>query len=101
MCPYPQTPRYDSLKTLLSNILRYFLVQTDETGDTHDRASLLEVRKCKLQDYLDSFSRNMEDKDRLVAHGYSKDLWEKVGPREMVVGKRDSYCTGCLFDCQD
>ena len=140
----PQTPRYDSLKTVLSSILRYFLTldvsePTSETtppqgagaegggagettppqgagaegggagettppqgagpegggagettppqgagaegggaGETTPPCGVLEIRKCKLQEYLDNLPRNKEDLVNLVAHGYSKQLWDKV-----------------------
>ena len=92
----PQTPRYDSLKTVLSSILRYFLTldvsePTNETtppqgagaegggaGETTPPCGVLEIRKCKLQEYLDNLTRNKEDLVNLVTHGYSTQLWDKV-----------------------
>ena len=117
---HTQTPRYDSLKTLLSNILRHFLTLDPGTDNCHDNmgvteeghhgdvgvASLLDSRKQQLQHYLDTLPRNTEDKKRLLAHSYSRDLWEKVcmclasGLRCVCVCVLAGYSEG-VCDCED
>lgn len=100
-------PRYDSLKTLLAGILRHFLSLDDTseaaavTGDGEGAGEMevkvrtereseregevevkpstsLEVRMDKLQQYIEQLPRNIEDKRKLVDHGYSERLWDQV-----------------------
>ena len=88
-------PRYDSLRTVLSGILRHFLTldTSVEAATTHDsgggegeedgevkRPSPLETRMAKLEQYIEQLPRNVEDRQKLVEHGYSETLWNKVSP---------------------
>ncbi len=73
-----QTPRYDSLKLLLSGILRYFLTLQVETSDDENVQAVLIERQRLLQVYIDDFPRNREDKERLISSGYSSNLWNRV-----------------------
>ncbi len=78
---YLQSPRYDSLKSLLSSLIRYFLTHLQATPTTTvqpDKNDDLSLRVFELERYLDNFSRNAEDKKQLLKCGYSDRLWEEV-----------------------
>ena len=88
-------PRYDSLRTMLSGILRHFLtlnsseaavtaasdggreIAPDEVGEVK-QPSPLELRMAMLEQYIEQLPRNVEDRHKLVKHGYSERLWDQV-----------------------
>ena len=49
------------------------------------KPSSLQLRMDKLQRDIEQLPRNMEDRGKLVAHGYSGKLWEEVGGERGVV----------------
>lgn len=88
-------PRFDSLKMMLSGILRHFLTLSSSEeavtvggGDGGERAvdeggevkllSPLKIRMVMLEQYIKQLPRNVEDRHRLVEHGYSERLWDQV-----------------------
>jgi len=92
-------PRYTSLKKLLSDALKYFLVcnvaatppssslpehapahedACSATGAAGQPTHLLDLRKKQLQQHLDLLPRNKEDKEKLLSSGYSPLIWEEV-----------------------
>ena len=84
-----QTPRYKSLKQLLSDILQHFLTYSVPMEKSSDVAhfpapnrNALAQRMKELQEYLDGLPRNKEDKERLLSSGYSSLLWEEVSELE-------------------
>ena len=97
-----QSPRYDSLKFLLSRLLQHFLTLsipvapsvpgessvestghtrcgTGEAGNTDELKKVLEERMRKFDDYLlQSLPRNLSDRETLMECGYSQKLWDDV-----------------------
>ncbi len=88
--PHIQSPRYDSLKSLLSSHLRHFLTltpsqatPTPQTTPTSQDEAIepkhdVMWRMCELERYLAASPRNIEDKKQLLECGYSNRLWEEV-----------------------
>ena len=102
-CFHIQTPRYDSLKTLLSRTLQHFLTldiaqspASSNNLDTPDagsdkplqhtptqpdsaRGGMLASRMRELENHLlQSLPRNASDREKLIESGYSAKLWEEV-----------------------
>lgn len=79
-----QVPRYDSLKRVLTDVLRYFLTSVAEEENltehevTRVSDSTVEKRKNTVNKYTESMPRNVEDKEKLVECGYSDSLWLQV-----------------------
>ena len=88
-------PRFDSLKMMLSGILRHFLTLNSSEaavtvggGGAGERAldeggemkllSPLKMRMAMLEQYIKQLPRNVEDRHKLVEHGYSERLWDQV-----------------------
>ncbi len=84
LAPYIQSPRYDSLKSLLSSHLRHFLTLTPSQATPTSQDEAIEPkhdvmwRMCELERYLAASPRNIEDKKQLLECGYSSRLWEEV-----------------------
>ena len=81
----PQSPRYDSLRTVLADLLKYYLsnvVKEREDGDgrgrEEDRRDMLKKREAMFDEYIMSLPRNKEDYQRLVECGYNERLWTEV-----------------------
>ncbi|XP_064383534.1 uncharacterized protein LOC135332129 isoform X2 [Halichondria panicea] len=78
-----QSPRYDSLKFLLSSHLRHFLTLTPSQATPTSQDEAIEPkhdvmwRMCELEQYLAASPRNIEDKKQLLECGYSNRLWEE------------------------
>ena len=94
-----QSPRYDSLKSLLSSHLRHFLTltpsQATPTSQDEPIAPKRDVlwRMCELERYLDGLPRNTEDRRQLLECGYSNRLWEEVGSSLYSI----TACSKCNF----
>ena len=92
-------PRFDSLKMMLSGILRHFLTlnssEATVTGGGGERAldeggevkllSPLEIRMAMLEQHIKQLPRNVEDRHKLVEHGYSERLWDQVSSMASLV----------------
>ena len=83
-----QSPRYDSLRTVLADLLKYYLsnvVKEREDGDgggrEEDRRERLKKREVMFEGYIMSLPRNKEDYQRLVECGYNERLWTGVCKR--------------------
>lgn len=63
------------MKLLLSSTLRHFLTLAMEPSGEEQP---LAIRERKLQEHLDGFPRNVEDRDKLISRGYSGKLWKQV-----------------------
>ena len=76
---------------MLSGILRHFLIlhsseaaagdggdiTTDEESEVK-QPSPLEMRMVMREQYIKQLPRNVEDRHKLVEHGYSERLWDQV-----------------------
>ena len=76
-----QSPRYDSLRTVLADLLKHYLstaVKCDSGREEGGVTSLLKEREAMLEEHIMSLPRNKEDHQRLVECGYSERLWTEV-----------------------
>ena len=65
---------------MLSGIIRHFLtLDVEPAGEPLAiRKQPLAIRERKLQEHLNGFPRNVEDRDKLISRGYSGKLWSQV-----------------------
>ena len=77
---HTQLPRYQSLKSLLTDLLKHFLtIEADhETDKELDEKKMLSSRLDQFDAHINSITRNSEDLSHLQEAGYSPLLWTKV-----------------------
>ena len=101
---------------MLAGILRHFLsldtplaaAATSSEGGGEgeggvEMSSPLKLRMSKLEEYIEQLPRNLEDRKKLVEHGYSNSLWEKVSESAISCDLLDSgsLISGSVAVCED